>query len=105
MLLFWARGPPAEHQTAAPLFPQEGVAVTGGTDGAYADGLALGKAVVEQEGHTGLAGAVQNAFVHDVRILAAPGRAGINAGADGVHAVILELALGRSLATCTSIGM
>ena len=71
------------------------MAVTGGTDGADANGLAFREAVAEEEGHTGLAGAVQNAFVHDVRILAAPGRAGVNAGADGVGAVVLELALGQ----------
>ena len=88
-------GTAAEHQTALPLLPQQRVAVTGGTDGADADGLAFRKAVAEKEGHTGLAGAVQNAFVHDVCILAAPGRAGVNAGADGVDAVVLELALGQ----------
>ena len=78
------------HDAALPLLAQQHVADTGRTHGAGAQGLAFGKAVVVQEGDTGLAGAIEDALVHDIRVLAAPGRTLPDAGGGHVLAVHLH---------------
>ena len=82
------------HDAALPLLAQQHVADTGRTHGAGAQGLTLGKAVVEQEGDTGLAGTVKDSFVHDIRVLAAPGRTLADTGGGHVLAVHLFGAFG-----------